>query len=87
MDIIKSLRGVTYRWKTKEDGNIYNAKESVGGRSYFGLIAQEVTGSRAHGISFVDKTDYLGVNLTQVVPILIEAIKELEDRVKELENK
>jgi hypothetical protein len=83
--IIKGLRGVTYNWKTKEEGNPQYAGDTD--KTYYGLIAQEVTGSRAHSVSFEDRDGYLGVSLDQVVPVLIEAIKELEARVKELENK
>jgi len=85
IDIIKSLSGITYKWKSVEEGNPRNT--SGHDKTYFGLVAQEVTGSRAHGITFEQKDGYLGVNLTEVVPILINAVKELEERVKELENK
>jgi hypothetical protein len=85
VDIIKGLRGVTYNWKTKEEGNPRWTDDK--GKTYYGLIAQEVTGSRAHSVSFEGNDGYLGVSLTEVVPVLIEAIKELEARVKELETK
>ena len=84
LEIIKGLRGVTYRWKTEEEGNPRHTND--GGKTYYGLLAQEVTGSRAHSISFEDSDGYLGVSLSEVVPVLINAVKELENRVKVLEE-
>ena len=84
LEIIKGLRGVTYRWKNKEEGNPRWSDD--GGKTYYGLLAQEVTGSRAHGIAFEGSDGYLGVSLPEVVPVLINAVKELEDRVKLLEE-
>ena len=89
LDTIKELRGITYKWKTEEEGNTKNSDN--GDKTHYGFIAQEVTGSQAHKITFEDKEGYLGVNKGDVVPILVEAVKELEARVvqleKELKNK
>jgi len=85
LDTIKGLRGVTYKWKTPDEGNARN--NALDTKTYYGFIAQEVTSSDAHGITFTDREGFLGLNLSQVIPILVNAVKELEERVTELENK
>ena len=85
LDTIKDLRGVTYKWKSVEEGNVRNTGKDD--KTYYGFIAQEITSSDAHGITFTDRDGFLGLNLSQVVPILVNAVKELEERVTELENK
>ncbi len=90
LDTIKELRGVTYKWKTEEEGNTRNA-DNTNDRTEYGFIAQEITGSQAHKVSFEDQEGFYGVNKTHIIPILVEAIKELEARVvgleEELKNK
>ena len=90
LDTIKELRGVTYKWKTEEEGNTRNA-ENANDRTEYGFVAQEITGSQAHNATFEDKEGYFGVNKTHIIPILVEAVKELEARVvgleEELKNK
>lgn len=51
-----------------------------------GVIAQQIE-NYIPEVVYKDKKDYLSVNYGGIVPVLIEAIKELEARVQELENK
>lgn len=70
VDIINKLRGVKYKWKENDN------------RSY-GVIAQEIEKILPELVNGIDvKT----VNYSGIVGILINAIKELDQRVKKLEN-
>lgn len=72
IEIINSLRGVRY-------DRVSNNKAS------FGVIAQEVEKIIPEVIR-TDIGDYKGVVYTQIIPILIEAIKKLEERICVLEG-
>jgi hypothetical protein len=72
IEIINSLRGVRYN-------RVSNNKAS------FGVIAQEVEKIIPEVIR-TDIGDYKGVVYTQIIPILIEAIKKLEERICVLES-
>ena len=78
LDKVEALRGVTFNWKRD-------------GTSSAGVIAQEVMGvlpeavKEAQGLN--DNEGYLTVNYHALTSILIESIKELSAKVKELEAK
>ena len=80
LDRINAIDGVYFNWKDKEERNA-------------GVIAQQVQKVLPEVVS-EDKNGYLSVSYTGIVPLLIEAfkdqrshIKELEDRIKKLEEK
>ena len=75
---IKKLKGVTFDWKKSE--NILDIKED------YGFIAQDVQKVIPELIR-KNENELLSMRHQGVIPILVEAIKELEARVKELENK
>ena len=52
----------------------------------FGLIAQEIREALPEAVIERDN-GYLAVDYHKVVPLLVEAIKELSDKVKVLEQK
>ncbi len=66
-------------------GVSFNRNESPNTKE-LGVIAQEIE-KNIPEVVYKDKKDYLSVNYGGIVPVLIEAIKELEARVQELENK
>ena len=79
LDKVKQLKGITFNYK--KDG-----KKSTG------LIAQDlekVLPEAVYEASSVDDDEdkHLAVRYGNTVGLLVEAIKELEARVKELENK
>ena len=71
---IVSSRGVTFNRTESPD------------RKEIGVIAQEIEKILPE-VVYKDNKDYLSVNYSGIIPVLIESIKELEQRVKELENK
>ena len=79
LDKVKQLRGVTFNYK--KDGN-----------KSTGLIAQDlekVLPDAVYVTSDVDDGEdkHLAIRYGNTVGLLVEAIKELEARVKELEGK
>ena len=75
---IKKLKGVTFNWKKSE--SILDIKED------YGFIAQDVKKVIPELVR-KNENELLSMRHQGVIPILVEAIKELEARVKELENK
>jgi len=68
LDKIKKLRGVTYQWKDKSAG---------GDALRIGFIAQEVEQVDPL-LVFTNKNDgYMGLHIDSVIPLLVEAVKEL----------
>lgn len=72
---IEGLRGVSYELKTEP------------GVPRLGLIAQEVQSVVPEVVSHDDASDMYKVSYQSLIPVLIEAVKELSDRVKKLEGK
>jgi len=75
---IKKLKGVTFDWKKSK--SILDIKED------YGFIAQDVK-KIVPELVRKNENELLSMRHQGVIPILVEAIKELEARVKELENK
>jgi hypothetical protein len=71
MALVEALEGVSFVW-------------SQSGRDDFGVIAQDVREVLPE-LVHEDASGYLSVNYSGMVPILIEAVKELSRRVAELE--
>ena len=75
LDKVKALSGNTFKWKPGHpDG------ASVTGHDDVGVIAQEV---EALGLSGITSTrdGYIHVSYKRLIPIILEAIKELSDKV------
>jgi hypothetical protein len=75
---IKKLKGVTFDWKKSE--SILDIKED------YGFIAQDVQKVIPELVR-KNENELLSMRHQGIIPILVEAIKELDARVKELENK
>lgn len=72
---VEGLRGVSYRLKSDP------------GRTRLGLIAQEVEQVTPEVVNYDPEKDIYSVSYHSLVPVLIEAIKELSTRVRTLEDK
>ena len=76
LDKVKKLQGVTFDWKEQD---ITNLKEDIG------FIAQDVQKVLPELVR-ENKDGKLSLRHQGIIPVLLEAIKELSDKVKELEN-
>lgn len=76
LEKVMALSGNTFTWNEKSK---YNGTEDVG------LIAQEVEAVLPEAVTEKD-TGYLGVRYERVIPLLVEAVKELSGRVNEIED-
>lgn len=72
-DRVNNIEGVYFNWKDKSERNV-------------GVLAQQVEKVLPEVVS-QDGNGYLNVDYGGIVPLLLEAIKELEARITELENK
>jgi hypothetical protein len=76
LDKVKQLRGV-----------YYNRKEDESKTKKIGFIAQEVQSVIPEVVSQQPNDNHLGIEYTSIIPVLVNAIKELEARVAALEAK
>ena len=72
---LESIRGVNFEWKEKSNKSGEDQ----------GLIAQEVEKIIPSAVK-KGEDGYLKVDYTKLVPFLLEAVKDLSERVKELEK-
>ena len=66
-------------------GNTYTKKSD--GSAHTGVIAQEIEALGLPGITTTRSSGYMAVNYEKLVPLLIEAIKELSVEIDALKNK
>lgn len=77
---IKSLRGVSYNWNQNNEAGIKFEKELQ-----IGLIAQEVEAVFPELVD-TDSEGYKSVEYSKLVAVLIEALKEQEEKIETLES-
>lgn len=75
LDKIERLSGVSYELKSDP------------GVPHLGLIAQDVKEVIPEVVSLDKNSDMYKISYQSLIPVLIEAVKELSDRVKKLEEK
>ena len=79
LDMINSLTGNTFAWKP--EANVFGNQGMD-----TGIIAQEVEALGLPGVAKRRGDGTLGVRYDRLVPVLIEAVKELSAKVKSLES-
>ena len=90
LDFINDLNPVSYKWKKKKENKL--------DQTHYGIIAQEVVETlKKYGINSIEEfggithggeeEDYYGARYKEFVPILIKAVQELSDEVKQLKEK
>ena len=77
VDKVRSISGNTFTWNKK---SIYNGEEGTG------IIAQEIEALGLPGVTETREDGTKAVRYDRLVPLLIEAIKELDTKVKSLEE-
>ena len=77
VDKVRSISGNTFTWNEK---SIYNGEESTG------IIAQEIEALGLPGLTTIRENGTKAVRYDRLVPLLIEAIKELDGKIKSLEG-
>ena len=77
VDKVRSISGNTFTWNEK---SIYNGEEGTG------IIAQEIEALGLPGVTETRENGTKAVRYDRLVPLLIEAIKELDTKVKSLEG-
>ena len=77
VDKVLSISGNTFTWNDK---SIYNGEEGTG------IIAQEIEALGLPGVTETRQDGTKAVRYDRLVPLLIEAIKELDTKVKSLER-
>jgi len=76
IDLVKKLRGVRYNWIEGVNGGPQQLE--------IGFIAQEI-GEYIPEVLFGSEETHYGVRYKEVVAVTIEAIKEQESKITELE--
>ena len=76
---IRSLRGVTWRWRSDIPADIQERPE-------IGVIAQEVEAMFPELVQVNDR-GFKTVNYQGLIAPLIEAVKELDDRLSAIEER
>ena len=77
VDKVLSISGNTFTWNEK---SVYNGEEGTG------IIAQEIEALGLPGVTETRQDGTKAVRYDRLVPLLIEAIKELDGKVKSLER-
>ena len=77
VDKVLSISGNTFTWNEK---SVYNGEEGTG------IIAQEIEALGLPGVTETRQDGTKAVRYDRLVPLLIEAIKELSNKVKSLEK-
>jgi len=77
VDKVRSISGNTFTWNEK---SVYNGEEGTG------IIAQEIEALGLPGVTETRQDGVKAVRYDRLVPLLIEAIKELSNKVKSLEG-
>ena len=72
VDKVLSISGNTFRWNEK---SVYNGEEGTG------IIAQEIEALELPGVTETRQDGTKAVRYDRLVPLLIEAIKELDGKI------
>ena len=78
LDKVKSISGNTFNW---------NGSSQYEGKGDTGVIAQEIEALGLPGVTTTREDGFKAVRYEKLVPVLIEAIKELSAKVDNLEQK
>ena len=74
---IQKINGVTFEWN--DDQDTYQGVDT-------GLIAQEVESLQLPGVCMTREDGTKAVKYEKIIPLLVECIKQLNDKIERLEN-
>lgn len=80
--VLEGIRGYTFDWA---DGSTARERQRTPGYCEYGLVAQEVRKVVPSAVAQTGREGTLSVNYAAIVPILVEAVRELGERVSKLE--
>ena len=75
---IEQISGYEFNWNS-------NIEDERVGKKDYGVVAQEIEQILPHAVN-INSRGYKTVNYNNLIPLLIEAVKELSGRVEELER-
>jgi hypothetical protein len=81
LDIVKNLNGVYFKWNNNDDFKTEDETRQIG------LIAQEVEQHLPEAVTLNGVKDYKTVRYSEMVSVLIEAIKEQQQIIDELKTR
>ena len=82
IDKVNAIAGYTFQWKPTADNNVQ--PHGWAGELDTGVIAQEIEALGLPGITTTREDGVKAVRYEKLVPLLIQAIKELDDKVNSL---
>ncbi len=92
LEIVLQLKGVKYDFKKEyyAEGNIADEKVlnklEKERKNKVGFIAQDVNKILPEVVRYDDSTDVYGINYSEIIPVLVEAMKEQQAQIEELKN-
>jgi hypothetical protein len=81
LEIVKKLNGVYFKWKNNDDFKTEDETRQIG------LIAQDVEQFLPEAVTLNGVKDYKTVRYSEMVSVLIEAIKEQQQIIDELKTR
>jgi len=83
--IIEDIHGVSFRWKTPAERSVGKQFDLSVGKPQIGFIAQEVQNVLPEAVAVAnDKDRTMSVAESKVVPVLVEAVKQLDAQNRKL---
>ena len=82
IDKVNAIAGYTFQWKETSDSNVQ--PYAWAGELDTGVIAQEIEALGLPGVTTTRSDGVKAVRYEKLVPLLIQAIKELDDKVNSL---
>jgi hypothetical protein len=70
-----------------DETNVYNFAWKKTGERDYGVIAQQAVSVYPNAVSYLEKEDFWGVDYSKYVPVLLQELKALRERVRYLEGK
>jgi len=81
---LKQIRGVYFNWDEK--ARSVKGASFDGVKTEVGLLAQDLQKVLPEVVNDLQNGDYLTVQYTKVIPLLVEALRELDERAKMLDQ-